>query len=339
MIKECIKKVVEGNNLSQQEMEAVFSEIMSGEATAAQIAAFITALRLKKESIEEITGAAQVMRRFATRINVNKDVILDTCGTGGDCKNTFNISTISAFIASGAGITVAKHGNRSVSSKCGSADLLERLGVNISATPEVIEACINKIGIGFLFAPSLHLAMKYAIGPRKEIGIRTIFNILGPLTNPAQATHQLLGVFDAALTEPIARVLGNLGSKHALVVHGLDGLDEVSTSADTVVSEFKNGTIKNHTVSPEEFGIKRAPLDELQVTDSQENVTITKKILSGEKGPLRNAVLLNAGFAIYAADAAPSIKAAIDKAKMSLDSGRAKEKLRLLIDYTNGIDS
>ncbi len=339
MIKDAIKKVVSGINLSQPEMEEVFNQIMNGEATPAQIAAFITALRLKKETVEEISGAAKVMRKFATKINVKRDIILDTCGTGGDNKHTFNISTLSAIIASGAGITVAKHGNRSVSSKSGSADLLEKLGVNIAVDASVVEKCVNEIGIGFLFAPNLHKAMKYAIGPRREIGIRTVFNILGPLTNPAGATNQLLGVFAADLTEPLAKVLRNLGSKHVLVVHGAKGLDEVSTIAQTKICELKDGKITNYTVTPEQFGLKRAALEDLQISGPEQSVEITLNILNGKKGPIRDAVLLNAAFAIYAADGAKSPTAAIDLATTALNEGRAKEKLDTLIKYTNEVNN
>lgn len=338
MIKEGIKKIIMAQNLSAEETEQIFSEIMQGEATPAQIAALITALHIKGETVEEITGAAKVMRKFATRIKTKKENILDTCGTGGDGKHTFNISTLAAFVACGAGITVAKHGNRGISSKCGSADLLEKLGVNISAGIDIVEKCLDEIGIGFLFAPNLHTAMKYAAGPRKEIGIRTIFNILGPLTNPAAATNQLLGVFDEKLTMPIAQVLGKLGTKHALVVHGRDGLDEVSTTAETIVCEFENGKIKKYLVRPEQFGIKRTDLKHLMLSDPDENVKIALKIFAGEDSPHQDIVLLNSAFAIYAANGAKNLKEAYEKAKISLKEGRAKEKLNLLISYTNEVN-
>ncbi len=254
MIKEAISKVVDGENLTEEEAIATMNEIMSGEATPAQIASFITALRLKGETIEEITGCARVMREKATRISTNHPLVVDTCGTGGDGAHTFNISTTAAFVVAGAGVPVAKHGNRSVSSSCGSADVLKALGVNIEVEPDVVSNCINEIGIGFLFAPLLHGAMKYAIGPRREIGIRTIFNILGPLTNPASAQAQVLGVYDGSLTEPLAQVLNNLGSTRVFVVHGEDGLDEITTTTNTRISELADGVVRTYTLSPTEFG-------------------------------------------------------------------------------------
>ncbi len=340
MIKEGIKKLINSENLSTQEIEAVFTEIMQGEATAAQIGSFITALRIKGETIDEITGAAIIMRKFATPVSVKSKIILDTCGTGGSGKHLFNVSTLTALIASAAGVTVAKHGNRSVSSKSGSADLLEKLGVNINAEPVVVEKCINEIGIGFLFAPTFHKAMKFAIGPRKEIGIRTVFNVLGPLTNPASATHQLLGVFDKSLIEPLAKVLGNLGIKHALVVHGADGIDEISISTQTYISEINNGTIKNYTVTPEEFGIERASFEkDTQILDPDQSVKIAKDILSGRKSKMRDTVVLNAAFALYAADFIAAIDEGLTLAKKILDEGKAQGKLNLLIKYSNGIYS
>lgn len=336
MIKQGIKKLIESKDLTRAEIEAVFSEIMQGDATPAQIASFITALRLKKETVAEITGAACIMRKFAAKIKVNRKVVLDTCGTGGSGLHTFNISTLSALVASAAGISVAKHGNRSVSSKCGSADLLEKLGVNINADLARVEECINKIGVGFLFAPSFHKAMKYAIGPRREIGIRTIFNILGPLTNPAAATHQLLGVYDAKWTEPLARVLDNLGSVHAVIVHGQDGLDEVSISDETIICELKDGQVKKYIVSPDQFEIKRADLRSLQINDAAQAAAIATKILDGqEEGPLLDAVILNSGFAIYAADQAETPQKGMAIARDCIRLGKAKEKLQLLIENTN----
>ncbi|MDP2942157.1 MAG: anthranilate phosphoribosyltransferase, partial [Candidatus Omnitrophota bacterium] len=258
MIKEAIAKLIKRSDLITAEIELTMEEIMTGQATPAQIASFLTALRMKGETIDEIVGAAVIMRKHATKIETKHSVVLDTCGTGGDEAQTFNVSTVAAFVVAGAGIPVAKHGNKSVSSKCGSADLLKALGINIEVKEDVISRCLDEVGIGFLFAPSLHKAMQYAIGPRREIGIRTIFNILGPMTNPAGATHQLLGVYDARLTEPIAKALGRLGSRHALVVHGEDGLDEVTTTDDTQVSELKEGSVKTFKVSPADFGIKKA---------------------------------------------------------------------------------
>ncbi len=335
MIKESISKLVQKENLSEEETEKVMNEIMSGEATPAQIASFLTALRLKGETIDEIVGCARIMRKFATKINVKEKIILDTCGTGGDKKHTFNISTLAAFVSAGAGVVVAKHGNRSVSSKCGSADLLLQLGVNINADKEVVEECLEKIGIGFLFAPLLHSAMKYATPVRREIGIRTIFNLLGPLTNPANASYQLLGVYDEKLVEPLANVLGKLGSKHALVVHGMDGLDEVTTTDKTLVAELKNEKVNTYKISAQDFGIKKAKMEDLKGGEVQTNAEVALKILKGENGHLLDIVILNAGCAIYACDKAKDIKEGINIAKESISSGKALQKLELLKEYSN----
>lgn len=335
MIKEAIAKVIQRIDLSQAEATQVMEEIMTGQATPAQIASFLTALRSKGETVNEITGAALVMRQHARKIKVGQATVVDTCGTGGDQSHTFNISTVSAFVVCGAGLTVAKHGNVSVSSRCGSADLLRALGVNIDVGPEVVEECLAKIGIGFLFAPLLHKAMKFATPVRKEIGIRTIFNILGPLTNPAEAGHQLLGVYDLGLTEPLARVLGNLGSKHSLVVHGMDGLDEISITTETQVSELMGGEVKTYRIRPEDFGISRAKTKDLQGGEEATNKKIARDILNGRPGPQRDVVLLNAGCAIYAGDLSEDIKEGIELARRSIDSGKALEKLQLLKEYTN----
>jgi len=334
-IKDAIKAIVENKNLSMQESYEIFNQIMSGEATDAQIAAFIVALRIKSETADEITGAVNVMREKVTHINPkNRDHLIDTCGTGGDGANTFNISTAAAFIAAGAGASVAKHGNRNISSRCGSADVLEALGVNVNVAPEITEQCINDIGIGFLFAPSLHKAMKYAINPRKEIGIRTIFNILGPLTNPASAPNQLLGVFAAAITETMAQVLKNIGTNKAYIVHGMDPLDEVSLSNPTKVSELNNGEIRTYTISPEDFGVKRVPISALAGGTPAENAVIIRKVLEGEKGPHRDIVLLNAAFAIAAAGIVETPLEAFSIAVKTLDSGTALKKLQQLIEAT-----
>lgn len=336
MIKEAISKVIQNQNLTQDETVTVMNEIMSGEATESQIASFITALRIKGETIDEITGGALVMREKATKINVEGDIV-DTCGTGGDELHTFNISTISAFVLAGAGIKVAKHGNKSVSSKCGSADLLMSFGVNIEVLPEVIEKCIKEIGIGFLFAPKLHLAMRYAIGPRREIGIRTIFNILGPLTNPAGATRQLLGVYDENLTETLTNVLKNLGSKRVFVVHGEEGLDEVSICGRTKISELKeNGKISTYWITPEDFGIKRANLNEIKGGDAQKNLEMALEVLQGKNGVTRDVVLLNSAFGIMAGGKAKTIEEGIELASKSIDSGMALEKLERLKGITSG---
>ncbi len=330
MIREAIAKLVKCEDLSKNEMELAMEEIMTGQALPTQIAAFLTAMRIKGETIDEITGGAETMRRHATKIKTRHPVVLDTCGTGGDECQTFNVSTITAFVVAGAGVIVAKHGNRSVSSRCGSADLLKALGVNIDAEEQTVSKCIDETGIGFLFAPALHKAMQYAIGPRKEIGIRTIFNILGPMTNPAGATNQLLGVYDPGLTELIAKALGRLGSKHALVVHGKDGLDEVTTTDKTMISELKGGRVKTYEISPRDFGIKKAKAGDLKGGEPAENAKIAMDILSGEKGPKYDIVVLNAGCAIYAADKALSIKEGIRSAEESLESGLALEKLQAL---------
>ncbi|MFC1668668.1 anthranilate phosphoribosyltransferase [Chlamydiota bacterium] len=334
-IKSVLHKVVERKDLTRGEALSVMEDIMSGSASPAQIAAFITGLRMKGESVEEITGFATVMRNMAKRINSKYDVTVDTCGTGGDGSGTFNISTVSAFVTAGAGVPVAKHGNKSVSSQCGSADLLHELGVNISASIVTVEACLNEIGIAFMFAPLFHGAMKHAIGPRKEIGIRTVFNILGPLTNPAGSTAQVIGVYTQSLIEPLAHVLGNLGSKHAFVVHGDDGLDEITTTTKTWIAELQNGTVSTYTIVPEDFGIKRANLFDLSGKDVAYNVEIAHRVLNGEKGPFRDIVLLNAAYAIMVGGGADDVPGALVKAADSIDSGKAKEKLELLIELTN----
>ncbi|OGX27587.1 MAG: anthranilate phosphoribosyltransferase [Omnitrophica WOR_2 bacterium RIFCSPHIGHO2_01_FULL_49_10] len=335
MIREAIVKLVKGEDLSKKEIELVMEEIMTGQALPTQIAAFLTAMRIKGETLDEIAGAAGIMRRHAVKIKTRHPVVLDTCGTGGDERNTFNVSTVAAFVAAGAGVVVAKHGNRGVSSKCGSADLLKALGVNIEAEEHIVSKCIDEVGIGFLFAPALHKAMQYAIGPRREIGIRTIFNILGPMTNPAGATNQLLGVYDAGLTRLMAEALGRLGSKHALVVHGKDGLDEVTTADKTQISELKGGKVKTFDISPRDFGIKKARPEEFRGGDPAENAKITMDILSEEKGPAYDIVILNAGCAIYAADKALNIKEGIKLAEESIESGAALGKLQELKEATN----
>ncbi len=335
MIKEAIAKVVQRQDLSRDEAVAVMNEIMSGEATPAQIAGFITALRMKGETANEITGGAMVMREKVTKIKVEGEMV-DTCGTGGDGLHTFNISTISAFVVAGAGIKVAKHGNKSVSSKCGSADLLMNFGVNIEVGPEVVERCLKEIGIGFLFAPLLHSAMKYAIGPRRELGIRTIFNILGPLTNPAGANRQLLGVYDGNLTETLAGVLKNLGSKRAFIVHSEEGLDEISICGKTKISELKeNGEIVTYWISPEDFGLHKANLDEIKGGEGQKNMEMALEVLKGEDGPRREIVLLNSAYGIMAGGKANTAMEGIELAKKSIDSGAALEKLEKLKEITN----
>jgi anthranilate phosphoribosyltransferase len=339
MLKQAIRKVVDRSNLTEEEMEAAMDVIMTGQATPAQIGSFITALRLKGETIEEITAAARVMRRKATRINVdhariNMDrdkinpelkTIVDTCGTGGDSTNTFNVSTTTAFVVAGCGLRVAKHGNRSVSSLCGSADVIEKLGVNLDVPPAAVEKCINRVGIGFLYAPALHGAMKYAIGPRREIGIRTIFNILGPLTNPAGANVQVLGVYKEELTPVLAEVLNRLGTRSAFVVYGEGGLDEISITGKTRVSELKNGRVNTYTIEPENFGLPRASLNDIAGGDARENAGIVLSILRGEPGARRDMVLLNAAAVLVAAG----------RAAEAIDTGRALEKLEAMKVITN----
>ena len=335
MIKEAIEKAVTKTDLREGEMMAAMDEIMEGIATPAQIAALITALRMKGETVEEVTGAARIMRQKATRVNACSSTIVDTCGTGGDRLNTFNISTTAAFVAAAAGLTVAKHGNRAVSSGCGSADVLEALGVNISADQEIVEECIQQIGIGFLFAPKLHGAMKYAIGPRREIGIRTIFNMLGPLTNPAGATAQLLGVYDKTLTEMFADVLKNMGTKRAFVVHGLDGLDEVSITGETRVAELKEGIIRTYNINPVDYFGKTDTLESIRGGDPAFNAQIIRDVLAGKNGACRNVVLINAALAIVAGEKADNIKDGLKVAAACIDSGAAVKKLQSLIELSN----
>lgn len=349
MLKQAIHKIVEGLNLSEEEMEAAMDVIMSGQATPAQIGSFITALRLKGETVEEITAAARVMRQKATRIqvdnalinidrdeiNLDLETIVDTCGTGGDATNTFNVSTTTAFVVAGCGLRVAKHGNRSVSSLCGSADVIEKLGVNLDVPPAVVEKCLNEVGIGFLYAPALHGAMKYAIGPRREIGIRTIFNILGPLTNPAGANVQVLGVYNRELTPVLAEVLGKLGSRSAFVVYGEGSFDEISITGKTQVSELKDGQVSTYTIEPEDFGLPHANEHDILGGNAQQNADIVLSVLQGETGGRRNMVLLNAAAALVAAGQAADFQDGITQAAEAIDAGRAMEKLESMKAITN----
>lgn len=339
MIKEAIAQVVSGKNLTEKEMTGAMAEIMGGLATPAQIASFITGLRMKGETVEEIAGAARAMREKAEKVSCASAVIVDTCGTGGDGAHTFNISTAAAFVAAGAGLTVAKHGNRSVSSACGSADVFTALGINVEVPAGVVTRCLDEAGFGFLFAPMLHPAMKHAIGPRREIGVRTIFNILGPLTNPADATCQLLGVYSADLTEVLARVLEALGSTRAFVVHGSDGLDEITMTGPTRVSELKGGRVATYDIRPEDFRLRTCPASDLKGGDPQVNAAIITEILGGANGPRRDVVLLNAAHAIVAGGKARDVREGIALASESIDSGRAKEKLDLLRRITAGVKS
>jgi anthranilate phosphoribosyltransferase len=334
MFKDNLNKIIHGNDLSQEEMAGMVTEIFSGDITDAQIGAFMGALATKGETLEELAGAARAMRKKAQRIQTSASTVIDTCGTGGDGLKTFNISTTTAFVVAGCGITVAKHGNRSISSQCGSADLLEALGVKIDTDPEITEEAIAEIGIGFLFAPVYHGAMKYAAKARKEIGLRSIFNMLGPLTNPAAANCQLLGVFSPELTEMFAGALRLLGTKRALVVHGHDGLDEISICAPTRMSELKEGQIKTYDIHPEDFFGKPAGPGDLTGGDPKVNAEITMDILKGKKGPKRDIVLLNTAAALMAAGKAEDLKKGIVLAENAIDSGAAAAKLNDLRNFT-----
>jgi anthranilate phosphoribosyltransferase len=335
MIREVIHKLSNKQDLTRTEAYEAMNEIMSGQATEAQIAAFLMGLRQKGETVEEITGCAQVMREMAVRIRTKHKTVIDTCGTGGDASGTFNISTTAAIIASAAGAVVAKHGNRAVSSKCGSADVLKALGVNIEISPEKAAQTLDEIGITFLFAPTLHGAMKHAAAVRKELGVRTIFNILGPLTNPAGAQRQVLGVFSPALTETMASVLKELGTQHALVVHGEGGLDELSTLGATRISEMKDGQIRTYTLDVRELGMPVVAQTSLQGGDIQENVSILRGVLEGKKNPARDIALLNAGAALYIAARVSTLEEGIRMAADVVDSGTALRKLNQWKDATN----
>jgi anthranilate phosphoribosyltransferase len=334
-IREAIDKLVNRIDLSEAATIEVMNQIMTGEATPLQVAAFLTALRMKGETVEEITGAARVMREKSHRVNVGAKTVLDTCGTGGDQKGTFNISTTAAFVVAGAGVNVAKHGNRSVSSQSGSADVLGALGVKVDAPKERVEECIAKIGIGFLFAPLLHEAMKYAVQPRREIGIRTIFNILGPLTNPAMASYQVIGIYSGELVAMIAQVLKNLGGARALVVHGLEGLDEISLCGPTKVAELRDGAIREYTIEPEQLGFKRCPLGDLHGGSADESAVVVRSVLDGKPGPARDVVLLNSGAALYVSGMAATLQDGTRLAAESIDSGKARQKLEQLAEMTN----
>lgn len=332
--KENLGKIIKGQDLSDVEMSRMITDIFSGEITDAQIGAFMGALSTKGETFEELAGAAQAMRKKAHRVQTSAGTVIDTCGTGGDGANTFNISTTTAFVVAGCGVTVAKHGNRSISSRCGSADLLENLGVKIDTDPEITEEAIAEIGIGFLFAPLYHGAMKYAAKARKEIGLRSIFNMLGPLTNPAAANCQLLGVFAPELTEMFANALRMLGTKRALVVHGHDGLDEISVCDATRVSELKDGLIRTYDIAPEQFFEKRSDPSELRGGTPRENAAITRDILAGTKSARRDVVVLNAAAALMAADRVGNLMDGIKMAAEAIDSGAAADKLIALAEYT-----
>jgi anthranilate phosphoribosyltransferase len=333
MIQEAISSVVSGQSLSADEAVQVMEEIMTGEATPAQFGAFVTALRLKGETPDEIAGMARVMREKALRVQSDGDLV-DTCGTGGDGSHTINVSTIAAFVTAGAGLKVAKHGNRAITSACGSADVMEAAGVKVDLGPEGVERCIRDVGIGFMFAPTFHPAMRYAGPPRREIGIRTVFNILGPLTNPAGARSQVLGVADGSLGEKMAMVLLRLGCQHALVVHGEDGLDEISIAAPSQIWELKDGNIYNFAVTPEDLGLSRASASDVQGQSIEDNLAAMNGVLSGEKGPARDIVLLNASAALAAGNAVDNLKQGIMAASESIDSGKAMSRLRALAELS-----
>lgn len=333
-MKEAIRKVVSGRHLAEEEAAAVMEQIMKGEASPAQIASLLTAMHLKGETVDEITGFARVMRHLSTKVKSEHPVLVDTCGTGGDGSGTFNISTTAAFVVAGAGVPVAKHGNRSVSSRSGSADVLEELGIRVDLDHAAMEECLNKIGIAFLFAPALHRAMGYASGPRREIGIRTIFNILGPLTNPAGAGAQVLGVYNPPLTEILARVLVRLGSSRSFVVHGAGGLDEISLAGTSVVCEVKGGSMRKGTLDPARFGFKYAPVSTLAGGSPKENADITRQILAGKKGPCRDVVVLNAALGLVAGGRVREIPEGLAMAAASIDTGSAMNKLERLVEMT-----
>jgi anthranilate phosphoribosyltransferase len=342
IISEAVRALVDRRDLSRIEAAAAMEALMSGAATHAQMAAFLTALRMKGETVEELIGFAQVMRQKAVRIRVHDDAVagltgtdremlIDTCGTGGDATGTFNVSTATAFVVAGAGLKVAKHGNRSVSSLCGSADVVETLGINLELTPAKVSRCIDEVGIGFLYAPLLHTAMKHVMPVRREMAIRTVFNMLGPLTNPASANAQIIGVYSSSLTEPLARVLAELGTVRAFVVHGADNLDEISNTGESRVSEVREGTVRTYSVRPEDFGLARAGIADLAGGDREENARIIRAILDGELGPKRDIVLMNAAAALMAGGKARDFKEGVELAAHALDSGAARRKLEALV--------
>jgi len=332
-----LNQVVHGQDLSHESMLAVMHQVMAGELTPAQISGLLVALRIKGETVDEISAAATVMRELSAKVEIaDRRHLIDTCGTGGDGIQTFNVSTACAFVAAAAGAKVAKHGGRSVSSTCGSADVLEALGVNVQQTATQVAHCVDSIGLGFMFAPNHHSAMKHSAPVRRELGVRTLFNLLGPLTNPANAKRQLLGVFSAALTAKLARVLQQLGSEHVMVVCGADGMDELSFSGDSYVAELKNGEVKEYVINPQQFGLELHALSTIQVRDVEGSKTMLLEVLAGKLGPARDIVLLNAGAAIYVADLVPNLAEGIVTAASMLDSGKALQKLQQLIVATNG---
>ncbi|MFO8006195.1 MAG: anthranilate phosphoribosyltransferase [Candidatus Brocadiia bacterium] len=335
MLQDYIALVVEGHDLSEEQAHEAMSVIMGGHATDAQVAGFLVGLRVKGETIPEITGCARAMREAATRINVGELDVVDTCGTGGTHKGTFNVSTASAIVTAGAGVPVAKHGNRGASSSFGSADVLQTLGVNIEAEPPLVERCVREAGIGFLFAPLLHQAMRHAIGPRRELAIRTVFNILGPLTNPAGARRQVLGVFKEDLVEPIAGVLHNLGAERAMVVHSMDGMDEISLCDETLTAVVEAGQVQVRGIAPEDVGLDRVDRSALAADSAASSAMVIRSVLDGQAGPPRDMVLLNAGAAIYVGGLAGSLEEGIAAAAKAVDSGKAKDTLARLVAVSN----
>jgi len=338
-IKTAIAHVVENQDLNILDMEKVMRQIMTGETTSAQIAALLVALRMKGETVDELTAAASVMRELVSPVKVDGQHIIDIVGTGGDGLHTFNVSTTSCFVVAAAGGTVAKHGNRSVSSTSGSADILEAAEINLNISSHNVEQCIEKLGIGFMFAPLHHSAMKHAIGPRKELAIRTMFNLLGPLTNPAGAPNQLLGVFDKHWVEPLAKVLKNLGSDHVMVVHSADGMDEISMAEETFVCELKQGELSQYTITPEQFGLSRSKVDDIIVNGAEESLVMVQGVLDDQPGAARDIVTLNSGAAIYCAGLSDSLEEGVEKARQAISSGAAKEKLAQLASYTQSFAS
>ena len=336
-MKRAIQTAIDGNNLTQDQMTDVMNMILSGEATPAQIGGFLVALRIKGETIDEITAAAQVMRSLATPVTPMAQDLVDIVGTGGDGLKTFNISTASAIVAAAAGANVAKHGNRAASSQSGSADLLEAAGIKLDMNPQQVAQCIDEIGVGFMFAPAHHSAMKHAIGPRKEMAVRTIFNVLGPLTNPAGTRRNYIGVYAKSLVEPLAHVLMKLGNQHALVVHGLDGLDEISIEQPTAVAELKNGKVVAYEIKPEDFGLEPQPLSSIVVNDSAQSLAMIKSVFTGEQGPAHNALAMNAGAGLYVAGKANSLVAGVELAAQTIASGAAMTKLDDYVAFSRSL--
>ena len=335
-ISEAIKAVISKQNLNESEMHDVMNSIMTGQTTDAQIGAFLVGLSMKGETIEEITASAKVMRALATSVELSSnDYLVDTCGTGGDGLGLFNISTASAFVVAAAGGKVAKHGNRSISSKSGSADVLEAAGINLNISPELISHCIEEIGLGFMFAPAHHSAMKHAIGPRKELAVRTIFNVLGPLTNPAKAPNQIMGVYDKSLVEPIANVLKGLNSRHVMVVHSEDGLDEFSIANTTYVAELKDNNISTYTIHPRDFGLEEGNLDSIKAENAEQSLALINEAFSGKKGVARDIIALNAGAAIYVSGLVSSFDEGVTQANQILSDGSAQDKLDAYILASN----